>query len=232
MDSTSVARQQGYKTGRALKRLGLNVDFAPVADVPRTTASFMYQQGRTFGFDAAQTARLADAFATGLQNGGAVATMKHFPGIGMAKRNTDIYADTITASRSTLAKDLLPYQTAIGHDIPLIMLSNVTYTAYDPSNAAGWSHAIGITLLRHQLGFTGVTITDSLSGTAHSRGVSVKSLAERSAIAGTDMILIGSSESTSASAYQSLLNEARSGGIPLATLRASYRRILALKAGL
>ena len=51
------------------------------------------------------------------------------------------------------------------------MLSNATYTAYDSVNAAGWSHAISVTLLRHDLGFKGVTITDSLDGTAHARGV-------------------------------------------------------------
>jgi beta-N-acetylhexosaminidase len=229
--SSSVARAQGAKTGAALRGLGINVDFAPVADVPRSTASFMYQQGRTFSFDPALTARLADAFAAGLASEGVLATMKHFPGIGFAKKNTDLFVDTIKASRAALVPDLRPYRKAIGHDIGLIMLSNATYTAYDPGNAAGWSSAIAVTLLRHDLGFNGVTITDSLSGTAHARGLTVKALALRAAIAGTDMILMTGSEKTSRNLYATLLGDARGGSIPRATLRASYDRILALKAG-
>jgi beta-N-acetylhexosaminidase len=230
--STSVARTQGAKTGAALRGLGINVDFAPVADVPRSTTSFMYQQGRTFSFDATLTAKLADAFAAGLASKGVLATMKHFPGIGLAKKNTDHYVDTIAASRAVLAPDLRPYRKAIRHDIPLIMLSNVTYTAYDPDNAAGWSSAIAVTLLRQDLGFTGVTITDSLSGTAHARGLTVKLLAVRAAMAGTDMILMTGSEKSSRALYATLLAAAKDGSIPVATLRASYDRILALKAPL
>jgi beta-N-acetylhexosaminidase len=232
LGSVSVARTQGAKTGAALRKLGINVDFAPVADVPRSTASFMYQQGRTFSFNAKRTAALADAFAAGLASRGILATMKHFPGIGLAKRNTDRYVDTIRASTTALSADLRPYRKAIGHDIPLIMLSNATYTAYDHASAAGWSRAVAVRLLRRVLGFTGVSITDSLSGTANARGVTVTSLAVRAAIAGTDMILVTGSESASRGVYATLLADARDGSIPLATLRASYGRILALKSSL
>jgi beta-N-acetylhexosaminidase len=122
--------------------------------------------------------------------------------------------------------------TAIGHDIPLIMLSNAAYSAYDRVNAAGWSRAIVETLLRHDLGFKGVTITDSLDGAAHSRGVSTASLATLAAKAGTDMILTTGSETTSRTIYAKLLLQARQGLIGTSTLLASYERIRALKAGL
>jgi len=230
--STAVARGQGASTGSALHDLGVNVDLAPVADVPTSTSSFMYQAGRTFSFDASTTASLADAFASGLESKGVLATMKHFPGIGFASKNTDAYVVTITASKVALAPGLLPYRTAIGHDIPLVMLSNATYSAYDAADAAGWSHAIAVTLLRDELGFRGVTITDSLDGTAHARGVSTKSLALLAAKAGTDMILVTGSEATTSSVYTSLLENAAKGAISKATLRASYDRIVALKAGL
>jgi beta-N-acetylhexosaminidase len=230
--SASVARDQGAATGAALKSLGINVDFAPVADVPASTASFMYRAGRTFSFSATRTALLADAFATGLESKGVIPTMKHFPGIGFATRNTDTNIVTITASRTALAPGLRPYRTAIGHHIPLIMLSNATYTAYDRTYAAGWSRAIGFTLLRQDLGFTGVTITDALDGAAFVRGLSTRSLAIRAARAGTDMILVTGSEATSRSVYASLLKNVANGTIPISRLRASYTRILALKASL
>ena len=182
--------------------------------------------------NATVTTRLANAFAMGLEAKGVVAAMKHFPGIGLAIQNTDHYPDVITVPRSTLQTDLQPYRKAIEQGIPMIMLSNATYTAYDSSNAAGWSYAIATTLLRHDLGFTGVSITDSLNGTAHSRGTSVKALAFKSAVAGVDMILMTGSEKTSRNLYATLLGQAKDGSIPYATLRASYDRILALKAGL
>ena len=97
--------------------------------------------------------------------------MKHFPGIGRTRYNTDQYVVTLRASRTTLAPGLIPYRDAIAAHIPMIMLSNATYTAYDSVNGAGWSNAISIGLLRNQLGFKGVSITDSLYGTAKARGI-------------------------------------------------------------
>lgn len=232
INSASVARDQGTKTGAALRGLGINVDFAPVADVPVSTTSFMYRAGRTFSFNATRTAVLTDAFATGLESKGVRATMKHFPGIGFATRNTDSYVVTIGATQAALAPGLLPYRTAIAHHIPLIMLSNATYSAYDTVNAAGWSRAIQVNLLRQTLGFTGVTITDSLDGTAHARGLPTSLLAIRAARAGTDMILMTGSEATTKAVYATLLADAKSGYIQTDRLRASYTRILALKAGL
>jgi len=228
----SVAFAQGADTGSALHGLGIDVDFAPVADLPASGASFMYQAGRTFAFSATRTARLADAFASGLESTGVAPTMKHFPGIGFATRNTDTHVVTITASRAALDPGLLPYRTAISHHIPLIMLSNATYSAYDPINAAGWSRAIGVTLLRHDLGFTGVTITDALDGTAFARGLTARLLAFRAARAGTDMILTTGSEASTRAVYATLLRKATDGSLSTAMLRASYDRILALKAGL
>ena len=227
-----IARDQGSATGLALAGLGINVDLAPVADVPGSTASFMEQAGRTFSFNATETASLAGAFASGLESAGVVATMKHFPGIGFATANTDTDIVTIGESGAALAPGLLPYQAAIPDHLPLIMLSNATYPAYDPNNAAGWSRLIGFTLLRRNLGFTGATITDSLDGAARARGLPDTVLAVRAAAAGTDLILVTGSEASTRSVYAALLVNAGDGSIPEARLLDSYRRILALKAGL
>ena len=112
------------------------------------------------------------------------------------------------------------------------MLSNATYPAWDSVQAAGWSPAIVGTLLRSELGFNGVTITDSLDGTAHARAISTRRLAAAAARAGTDMILTTGSEPATRGVFSYLVSEATAGRIPLAALRASYDRILALKAGL
>ncbi len=228
----SVAHDQGLATATALHDLGINVDFAPVADVPTGPTSFMEAAGRTFSMSSATVSDLADAFAAGLEEGGVLPSMKHFPGIGPATRNTDDAVVVIDASAEELDAGLLPYQTAIGERIPLVMLSNATYPAYDADDAAGWSRAIGITLLRDEMGFAGVTITDSLDGTAKARGLASADLAEQAARAGTDLLLLTGSEATSAGTFQRLVREATAGDIDQATLLASYDRILALKAGL
>ncbi len=228
----ATARAQGTSTGAALHGLGINVDLAPVADVPASTASFIYRGGRTFSFSSARTAVLADAFASGLESKGVLPAMKHFPGLGFATHNTDGFVVTIGASRGALAPGLRPYRTAIGHQIPLIMLSNATYSAYDAGHPAGWSHTISVALLRRDLGFTGVTISDSLDGTAHARGLPPGLLAFRAAYAGTDMILMTGSEASTRAAHATLLAHAKSGSLSPATLRTSYDRILALKARL
>ena len=231
LGSSETARRQGRRTGIALLDLGVTTNFAPVADVPASTASFMYQQGRTWSFGAWKTARLVNAFALGLGDRRALATMKHFPGLGFATRNTDDFAVHITATRSQLASGLKPYRSAVANHIPLVMLSNAVYDAYDRYHAAGWSRVIATTLLRGELGFKGVTITDSLDGAAHARGIPTDPLAIRAARAGTDLILLTGSEAASRSVYGSLLAAASNSRISQARLLASYQRIVALKTG-
>ena len=227
MASAATARAQGRSTGTALRALGIDVDLAPVADVPVSPAVFMAR--RSFSSSAAQTARLATAFAAGLADRGVIATVKHFPGLGFATRNTDKEVVRITASRSALAPGLRPFRAAVGARVPLVMLSNAVYDAYDRHSAAGWSRAIGTTLLRGRLGFRGATITDSLDGAAHARGVPTDVPAVRAAAAGVDLILVTGSEAASLSVYTSLLRAALDGRISETRLAASYRRIVALK---
>ena len=232
LGSTSTATSQGKATGQALKALGIDVDLAPVVDVPFSTSSFLYQQGRTWSFSATTTALLANAFAGGLAQGGELATLKHFPGLGYATKNTDTSVVTLTQSRTALAPGLKPYKTGIAQGVPIVMLSNASYTAYnDPANGAGWSHVIATTLLRTDLGFTGVSITDSLNGTASARGIPVQYLAARASRAGTDLLLLTGNEASTRSNFASLVGAAKAGTISLTTLRASYDRILAMKSG-
>ena len=86
--------------------------------------------------------------------------------------------------------------------------------------------------MRGDLGFKGVTMTDSLDGTAHARGVTTASLATKAVQAGTDLILLTGSEASTAAVFTALHDAAKSGLIPRATLTGSYQRILALKSGL
>ena len=153
--------------------------------------------------------------------------MKHFPGIGRATRNTDPSLVEIGASRGALESDLAPFRAAIGAGAPIVMISNASYPALD-SKPAPWSPRIQ-SLLRNELGFEGVTITDALDGAAATRGRTLPSVAVLAAQAGVDLLLLTGSEASSAAAYERLVAAAAEGRIPAAALRRSYDRILALK---
>jgi beta-N-acetylhexosaminidase len=220
-------REEARAAGLQLRSVGINVDFAPVADVP-TRGSFMALERRTFASDPGGVAAGATAFARGLESARVAAAVKHFPGIGRATRNTDRTAVTVPTTLAELTRiDLLPFRRAFAAGVPMVMISNASYPALDAKPAV-WSPRIQA-LLRRTLGFEGVTITDSLDGAAASRGRPIEQVASLAAQAGIDLVLITGSEAASNSAYESVVRAAERGKIPVAGLRRSYARIIALK---
>jgi beta-N-acetylhexosaminidase len=228
--STANVQNVGRNTGLALAAAGVNLDLAPVADIPRTPSNFIQAQHRAFATNRYTVGNDATAFALGLEQGGALPALKHFPGLGRAGAvSTDDGLVEITATTSQISYDLLPYTVALNRSVrPVIMLSTAVYPAYS-HKAAAWSHAIAVTLLRGDLAFHGVTVTDSLTSAAIVRGTTPMVLAVRSATVGVDLLLVTGSEATSQAAFNAVLDQARSGAIPLTSLKASYSRILTLK---
>ncbi len=219
----------GGKAGAALHAIGINVDLAPVADVPAGTSDFIQQQQRAFSTSRFTVATDAAAFAHGLEQGGALPAMKHFPGLGLATVSTDEAVVRIGASRAKLMRGLLPYQVAFRRALgPVVMLSTAIYPSLD-GHAAAWSRPIVHGLLRGTLGFNGVTITDSLDAAAAARGLTDPVLALRSAMAGADLLLVTGSQATSKGVFTRLLAAAKAGTLPRSRLTASYTRILTLK---
>jgi beta-N-acetylhexosaminidase len=226
-DTPSAARAEGRATASALAGLGVDVDLAPVVDVPHVPGSFIAGQARAFSSDTGRVASVATSFAQGLADGGVAATAKHFPGLGGAQVSTDVSAVTIRESHARLEADLAPYRSLISVGVPLVMLSSATYTTLDASPAT-WSPAAE-RLLRGELGFTGVTITDALDAAGPTHGRTVASSAVLAAEAGVDLLLVTGSEAESATVFQRLLAAAQDGRIPRRSLDRSYSRIAALK---
>ncbi len=132
----SVAARQGLLTGRFLRSWGINMDLAPVSDVPTSSSSFIARQGRAFSTDAQTVARGATAFALGLQAGGVAATAKHFPGLGSAGTDTDLRRQELSPTAAQREAALLPYQRMIPRGVDAVMLSVAGFPAYDSSGAA------------------------------------------------------------------------------------------------
>ena len=220
---------EGRRTGRALRRAGINVDLAPVADVPRAGSAMLREQ-RTYGTTAAQVRRYAPRFARGLVRGGVQATAKHFPGFGAATVNTDAAPATIRLSRARLrAVDEPAARDVVAAGAGLVMLSNAIYPALDARRPATLSSAIATTELRERAGFTGVSITDDLEANALHRYGAAGALAVASARAGADLLILGRSAAAAERAARSLEAAARDGRLPRAGLEASAARVLALR---
>ena len=186
-------RQQGQRVGLAMVRAGLNVDLAPVADVDARAVwpSATNPDGlRSFGGSPAADARDVTAFAAGLASANVVAVVKHFPGLGYATGNTD-NAPAATQPWSVLrTTGLVPFRAAIAGGVRAVMMSNASIPGLT-SLPAGLS-AVAVSQLRHQLGFTGLIMTDALgAGAISARHLSVAQASVAALAAGVDQVLNG-----------------------------------------
>jgi len=227
MSSPSVARSQASGAAAALRSVGIEIDFAPVVDTPGSARNFL--GSRVFSHARTWNAQMARAFVGGLQTNGIAATAKHFPGLGLASGNTDKGRIVIRAAAWKLRQGLLPFQSAVRAGVQLVMVSTAVYPKLDGSKRpAAFSSTIIDGLLRKQLGFKGVTVTDSLTAPAAN---TIPHTATRAMLAGSDLLIFGA-ENASERGYSTLLaDQANSPRLENRVTQAAAR-IRALKAWL
>jgi beta-N-acetylhexosaminidase len=176
-------------TARGLRAVGVNVDFAPVADVNNNPANPVIAD-RSFGGDPEHVARHVVAFLTGLQTEGVAATVKHFPGHGDTSLDSHLALPTVSADRARLdALELLPFREAVAANVAGVMSFHGLLPALDPEHPATLSHPVMTGLLRQRLGFDGVVFTDALSMRAIADTYGPAEAAVRAVAAGVDMPL-------------------------------------------
>jgi beta-N-acetylhexosaminidase len=192
--STSYLQSKAYRWGQQLRAAGVNLDFAPVADtVPPGTDSTNAPIGklkREFGHYVSVVSPHVAAFIAGMRSAGVRTTAKHFPGLGRVVGNTDFTSgvkDTITTRYDSYIQ---PFARAINTCVPFVMVSLATYTRIDPYHQAVFSPTIMHTMLRGDLGFQGVVMSDSLSAAAVT-WLSPGTRAIRFLNEGGDMIVLG-----------------------------------------
>ncbi len=222
------SKDQGQKTGSFLRGLGVNVDLAPVLDVSQSNTADTIKS-RTFGSDPDTVATVGVAFAQGLQDGGVVATAKHFPGLGRATVNTDDNAVAIAATSDQLQSDLKPFRAAIDAGVGMMMVSTASYPTLGAKKPAALSPTIVKGLLRRQLGFSGVVITDDLEGQAIAGSIPPAVAGAGALRAGDDLLLYAKNTNTSAKAFGQLVKEVKSGQIDRSIVQSAYDRITNLK---
>ncbi|QHC02406.1 glycoside hydrolase family 3 protein [Epidermidibacterium keratini] len=179
---------------KELAAAGVDVNLAPVADVVPTSIGTanapIGQYDRQYGATAAAVSPPMLAFAAGMTAGGVLPTAKHFPGIGRITGNTDETAVGIDDPAMTASDpDLAPFADAIAAQIPLVMISSARYPQLDPNAAALFSEPIITGLLRQQMGFGGIVISDDVGSAAAVADVPVPERATRFVAAGGDIVL-------------------------------------------
>ncbi len=168
--SVATLRARATRWGRELLAAGVNLDFAPVADVvPSENAQTNAPIGaleREFGFEPDRVASHVAAFAGGMASAGVVTTVKHFPGLGRVAENTDFAAGVVDTVTTADDPYLAPFRRGVEAGVPAVMVSLATYEAIDPTAIAAFSPSIIGGLLRDDLGFEGLVLSDSLSAEA------------------------------------------------------------------
>ncbi|TMC18239.1 MAG: glycoside hydrolase family 3 [Chloroflexi bacterium] len=225
----AVAFTQGSQSAKWMVELGINTDLAPVVDVHTVDPPVM--STRMFGSDPKTVASYAGAFLSGLQNNGVAGCLKHFPGLGAITSDPHTGLPTVNRSLADLnAIDLAPYKLMIQSDQPaMIMSTDVLMPAIDPTLPAELSPKAINGILRKQLGYDGVVITDGLYMHGISDRWSLSQAAVLSIIAGNDMIEGPYTPDLVANVVTALKQALQQGTLTMNRVDQSVERILLLK---
>lgn len=224
-----VAYNAGRQTGLDLQSLGINTDFAPVVDVPVDGGGF-WGAWRTFADDPKQVARFAGAFMAGLQSVGEMACLKHYPGIGAVQQDPHATLPVVTRTLDQLRQtELAPYQALIPQGPDLIMATDVLMSAVDPNNPAEMSPILLNGILRHQLGYDGVIMTDSLWMGGIVARWSPAEAAVLAVLAGADVVMAAWDSASTQAVLDAFKTAMANGSLTRARVAQSARRILTLK---
>jgi beta-N-acetylhexosaminidase len=240
----AAARALGRITGETLQLLGFNMNFAPVMSIMTEERDLLSNglYSRSFGRSPGEVLGYTTVYLRGLQETGMVACLKHFPGIGAGEVDSHEQMPMVTLSHDDLiAADLAPYIELFQRKddrVRCVMVSHGGFPNIDIRKGvtggllepASLSHNIVTNLLRGELGYQHLVVTDDLEMGAIAKHCEIEAAVVRAFLAGEDMLLICAHPEIVRRGYQSLLSVARNGKLPKDRMRASFRRIAATKA--
>ena len=229
---THYARRAAEVTAQEMLQLGLNMNLAPVLDVNNNPGNPAIGV-RSYGESPELVAAMGAEAVAASQSAGVLATAKHFPGKGDVTRDSHIDLPHVAHSRERLNRvELAPFQAAIAAGVGAIMTAHVTFPAIEPEPLlpATMSQKVLQGLLREELGFRGIIITDDLFMGAISKSYGLAEAAIRSINAGADIVLMCHKPDEQAIAIKAVWEAARSGRISMDTIDSSVRRVLSVKA--
>lgn len=236
-DDAAVAGRFGSLTAEILRQLGFNMNFAPMIDLEVYPEADNALKGRYFGTTTAEIMRFAGAYLEGLLQGGVIACGKHFPGLGDSTVDSHKTLPTVERSGEELrASDLKPYvelTTRINSRLSVVMVAHAYYPAFDGQERvpASLSPNVVTSLLRDELDFRGLAISDDLEMGAIVELGEYSESCVRAIEAGNDMILVCQTVPRVREAHEALVTAAESGRISPARRRRGLDRIARIKSG-
>ena len=220
------AKTWAIKTAKSLKDIGINVNFAPVADVGSNDK-------RSYSTDANTVIDFVRAATKGYQQENIIYSLKHFPGIGKGKVDSHIDSSSIDVVKEVLmTEDILPFKTIIDENEPndyFILVSHLKYPALDEEYPASLSSKIMTDLLRNKLGYKGIIITDDMEMGAVANHNDFRSIGVNAVKAGADIVLVCHEYEHQQEVYLGLLDAVNSGEISQERIDESVKRIIKVK---
>ena len=220
------AKTWAIKTAKSLKDIGINVNFAPVADVGSNDK-------RSYSTDTNTVIDFVRAATKGYQQENIIYSLKHFPGIGKGKVDSHVDSSSIDVVKEVLmAEDIIPFKTIIDENGPndyFILVSHLKYPALDEEYPASLSSKIMTDLLRNELGYKGIIITDDMEMGAVANHNDFRSIGVNAVKAGADIVLVCHEYQHQQEVYLGLLDAVNSGEISQERIDESVKRIIKVK---
>ncbi len=220
------AKTWAIKTAKSLKDMGINVNFAPVADVGSNDK-------RSYSTDANTVIDFVRAATKGYQQENIIYSLKHFPGIGKGRVDSHVDSSSIDVTKEILmAEDIIPFKTIIDENEPndyFILVSHLKYPALDEEYPASLSSKIMTDLLRYELGYKGIIITDDMEMGAVANHNDFRSIGVKAVKAGADIVLVCHEYEHQQEVYLGLLDAVNSGEISQERIDESVKRIIKVK---
>ncbi len=232
--STALAEASGRAVGADLRLLGFNMNFAPVLDVNSNPANPVIGV-RSFGESPELVAEMGSAFVAGLRAAGVAAVAKHFPGHGDTREDSHYHLPTVPHGLERLRTvELLPFKRASAEGLSAIMSAHLALPAVtgDQDLPASLSSAVNMGLLRREMGFEGIIMTDGLEMEAVAARYGAGKAAVSAVKAGADMVMVLWFPERKTEVHRALLEAARSGDISRERLDDAVLRVLGEKARL
>lgn len=224
--NTAVAAQNATRLANELKQLGMNADFAPVVDVLAPGRVWI----RSFSHSPDMVATMGIAQVEAMQSDGVMACLKHFPGLGSATINPHAGLPVISSSRAYIEQyDLAPYRALMSHHPAMIMTTDLLMPALDPHMPAELSQPIVTGILRNEIGYDGVVVTDALYMGGITDRFSMSEAGVLAIQAGNDMLEGAWNADQMRVMVDALRAAVQSGRLSKARIDESVRRILLLK---
>jgi beta-N-acetylhexosaminidase len=229
VDDLELAGRAGEQTAFDLRRAGCSLDFAPVLDLALHAGNTVIGT-RALGSDPARVAALGAAFSAGLARGGMLACGKHFPGHGGSPIDSHLSLPVIDADAATLRRrDLVPF-VAMAKTAPAFMGTHAVVRAFDAQHPATLSYPIATQLLRDELGFDGVLVTDCLQMSAVSEFGTAADVAVAALAAGADLLTVSHDVGLALEMAEAIERAVAEGRLPAARLQQAYTRVMRLRA--